>query len=159
MNRKELAAHIFAESIYNCGASTQAPIEWAFEKADAFLSYCEKHREPKAVECEHVWMMRDDGISFCFYCRAPKAQPEPPKPACEHIWINPLGLGYHCGECGAPKVKPEPPKPERVAQKWWLHKMAPSMALEAFDSEVCVGGCSCKCEPIKVREILPGEER
>jgi len=175
VNREELAAQIFAVSCYKGGQ----PCADSFAQADKFLDYAAKQRKPKA--CEHVWHEGAHGNFFCTLCRVAKVNPEPPKPdVCEYCGdtfkegdghsrttIGPMPVlscpKHPTNQPSFTMKQPEPPKPERVAREWWIRYplLTPNGACvpEVWPDSDKHANIFEGDKWIKVREILPGDER
>ena len=129
------------------------------------LALLRQQREPKA--CEHYWVssVLNNGANLvaCNYCGEKK--PEPPKPKMvksNHTYL-PDEYG-DCVICGRARHETEPPKPERVAaREWWIRypklddttSCVPEVWPDRKQHQVVFPND----EWIKVREILPGDDK
>jgi len=150
MTREELAAQIFAFTCFQGGS----PCRDAFEQADKFLAYAAAQRTAKEEMQQREKAGNTQNAEYDSKGNLTKVKGE-----CEHKWISgPEGQDAHCLKCGSPKVKPEPPKPERVAREWLLTIPNASMPwnIKEFREK---NQCHFQDEVVRVREILPGDEK
>lgn len=151
MNRQDLAMKLF---VYGEHGPKKA-----FELADDFIAEADRQKagrsvvercEPKA--CEHAKLYRD-AHGNCRKCGALLWGAEPPKPKMvksNHTYL-PDEYG-DCVICGRARHEPAP-KPERVAREW---DVTISPVGWVVDTKFVYNQVS---EKIRVREILPGDEK